>query len=63
MRIGFVGARVVVLLELEAIGARCGVAGRSIFVPLHRLVIVVFHEQVLLILVSTSAFFVRSTVI
>ena len=63
VRVGFVGARVVVLLELEAVGARGGVACRSVFVPLHRLVIVVFHEQVLLILVSASAFFVGSTVI
>ena len=57
--IGFVGARVVVLLELEAVGARRGVARRSVLVPLHRLVIVVFHEHVLLILESTSTLFVR----
>ena len=59
VRIGFVGARVVVLLELEAVGARGGVARRSVLVPLHRLVIVVFHEHVLLILESTSTLFVR----
>ena len=63
VRVGFVGTRIVVLLELKAVGARGGVACCSVFVPLHRLVIVVFHEQVLLILVSAAPFFVRMTVI